>query len=130
MPIKSIPQYMANPKPATVPIAAERLPKTPNNGLLLTQSDIIHVNVENMAIIKNVEPKYGTTLWVFFSNSISKVLEANLAVLIYSNIPESSALPTASRKASSHTAPLQETKMFSFFYKFFFCLTRYTIMVF
>lgn len=105
-PIKSTPRYMHNPNAATVAIAAERLPRRPSQGLLRTQSVIMHVTIENRAIMMNVLLKYGTTVLVLASSSNSRVLEANLAMLMCLNAPSSSALPTTSRKASSQAAPL------------------------
>lgn len=97
---------MHNPKAATVAMAAERLPRRPSQGLLRTQSVIMHVTTENKPIMMNVLAKYGTTVFVLASSSSSRVLEANLAVLMCLNTPPSSALPTTSRKASSQAAPL------------------------
>lgn len=106
MPIKSIPRYMHNPNAAIVAMAAEILPRRPSQGLLRTQSAIMHVTTENRPIMMNVLVKYGTTVLVLASSSSSRVLEANLAVLMCLNAPPSSALPTTSRKASSQAAPL------------------------
>lgn len=97
---------MHNPKAATVAMAAERLPRRPSQGLLRTQSVIMHVTTENRPIMINVLAKYGTIVFVLASSSSSRVLEANLAVLMCLNTPSSSALPTTSRKASSQAAPL------------------------
>lgn len=97
---------MHNPNAATVAMAAEILPRRPSQGLLRTQSVIMHVTTENRPIMMNVLAKYGTTVLVLASSSSSRVLEANLAVLMYLNAPPSSALPTTSRKASSQAAPL------------------------
>lgn len=97
---------MHNPNAATVAMAAEMLPRRPSQGLLRTQSVIMHVTTENRAIMMNVLVKYGTTVLVLASSSSSRVLEANLAVLMCLNAPPSSALPTTSRKASSQAAPL------------------------
>lgn len=44
MPIKSIPQYIASPKPAIVAMAADTLPSSPSSGLERTQSTIMHVS--------------------------------------------------------------------------------------
>lgn len=97
---------MHKPKAATVAMAAEMLPRRPSQGLLRTQSVIMHVTIENMPIMMNVLAKYGTTVFVLASSSNSRVLEANLAVLMCLNLPPSSALPTTSRKVSSQAAPL------------------------
>lgn len=97
---------MHDPKAATVAMAAERLPRRPSQGLLRTQSVIMHVTTENRPIMMNVLAKYGTTVFVLASSSSSRVLEANLAMLMYLNAPPSSASPTTSRKASSQAAPL------------------------
>lgn len=97
---------MHNPNAATVAMAAERLPRRPSQGLLRTQSVIMHVTIENRAIMMNVLVKYGTIVLVLASSSNSRVLEANLAMLMYLNAPPSSALPTTSKKASSQAAPL------------------------
>lgn len=106
MPMKSIPRYMHNPKAAIVAMAAEMLPSKPSQGLLRTQSVIMHVTTENRPIMMNVLAKYGTTVFVLASSSSSRVLEANLAVLMCLNLPWSSTRPTTSRNASSQAAPL------------------------
>lgn len=55
MPIKSTPAYMQNPKAHNVAIAALKLPKRPNHGLDLTQSNIIHVTAkENFVSIDSL----------------------------------------------------------------------------
>lgn len=111
MPMKSIPRYMHNPKAATVATAAEILPRRPSQGLLRTQSVIMQVTTEKRPIMMNVLAKYGTTVFVLASSSSSRVLDANLAMLICLNTPASSTLPTTSRNASSHAAPLiQQSK--------------------
>lgn len=97
---------MHNPKAATVAMAAEMLPRRPSQGLLRTQSVIMHVTTENRPIMMNVLAKYGMTVFVLASSSSSRVLEANLAMLMCLKAPPSSALPTTSRKASSQAAPL------------------------
>uniref|UniRef100_A0A1Y1NIC6 Uncharacterized protein n=1 Tax=Photinus pyralis TaxID=7054 RepID=A0A1Y1NIC6_PHOPY len=69
MPIKSMSRYIHVPNAATVAIHALTFPKSPSHGLDLTQSAIMHVTIENNAIITNVDVKYGMTVLVFFSNS-------------------------------------------------------------
>lgn len=102
---------MHNPNAATVAMAAEILPRRPSQGLLRTQSVIMQVTTENRPIMINVLVKYGTTVLVLASSSSSRVLEANLAVLMCLKIPPSSALPTTSKKASSQAAPLIRENM-------------------
>lgn len=106
MPMKSIPRYIHNPKAAIVAMAAEMLPSKPSQGLLRTQSVIMHVTTENRPIMMNVLVKYGTIVFVLASSSSSRVLEANLAMLMCLNAPPSSSSPTTSRNASSQAAPL------------------------
>lgn len=106
MPIKSIPRYMQSPKADTVAIPAEILPRRPSQGLLLTQSVIMQVTMENAPMIAKVLAKYGTTVLVFASSSNSRVREAKRATLMLLNTPVSSASPTLLRNSSSHAAPL------------------------
>lgn len=54
IPIKSIPRYIQSPKAETVANPAEILPRRPNQGLLRTQSVIIHVTTEKSPIIAKV----------------------------------------------------------------------------
>lgn len=92
IPMNSMPMYIAKPKPAAVAITADIFPIRPSHGFERTTSPIIHVMilfvgercVSNLTdlvtgtkglpylksvINTNVELKYGTTLFVFFSNS-------------------------------------------------------------
>lgn len=55
----------------------------------------------------NVDPKYGTTVLVFRSSSMSSVLDANRAVEMYLKMLSVSAFPTAFKNASSQAAPLK-----------------------
>lgn len=80
---------------------------SPSTGLLRTQSVIMHVTTEKTAIRTNADEKYGTTVLVLFSSSMSNVLDPKRAVDMCWNRPESSASPTAFRNASSHTEPLR-----------------------
>lgn len=66
------------------------------------------ISVTYPHIRANVDPKYGTTVLVFLSNSMSNVRDANLAVEMYLKMFLSSAFRTASRNASSHAAPLKQ----------------------
>lgn len=50
IPIKSTPRYMASPKAATVPMAADILPSKPSIGFDLTQSVIMQVTTEKMTM--------------------------------------------------------------------------------
>lgn len=98
---------MAQPNAAAVAMTAEMFPKRPNQGFDRTQSPIIQVTIENIPMRTNVELKKGMTVLVFFSNSWSRVLEANRAIEMCLKRPVSSAIPTSSRNASSQAAPLQ-----------------------
>lgn len=127
IPINSMPRYMASPKAAAVDMQALMLPNSPSKGLERTVSRIMHVMTLrkettnwdkliviagdrwlylNIAIKTKVEPKYGTTVRVFFSNSWSSVRDANLAIEICLKYPPSSYSPTVSRNLSSQAAPL------------------------
>lgn len=106
MPMNGMPAYTAQPNAAAVAIEADTLPMSPSTGLLRTQSVIMHVTTEKTAIRANADEKYGTTVLVLFSSSMSSVRDPKRAVDMCLNSPESSALPTASRNASSHTEPL------------------------
>ena len=101
-----MPKYMAHPNAAAVAITAEMLPSKPSQGFERTQSPIIQVTIENIPMRIKVELKKGMTVLVFFSSSWSRVREANRATEMCLKRPVSSAMPTASRKASSHAAPL------------------------
>lgn len=81
--MNSTPKYIASPKAARVPMAAEMLPSKPSIGFALTQSVIIQVITEKMTMTIPVDTKYGITDCVFFSSSISRVREAYLAVEMY-----------------------------------------------
>lgn len=58
-------------------------------------------------MIKNVDEKYGITEFVFFSSSLSSVLDANRAMRMCLNIPLSCASPTLSKNISSQATPLK-----------------------
>lgn len=97
---------MAHPNAAAVAITADMFPSNPSHGFERTQSLIIHVTIENIPMRMKVELKNGITVLVFFSNSWSSVLEANRDTEMCLKRPVSSAIPTVSKNASSHAAPL------------------------
>lgn len=110
IPMNSMPKYMANPNAAAVAMLALTFPKSPSHGFDRTVSPIMHVSILWMeqsitatvglkticssylktAININVDPKKGTTVWVFFSSSWSSVREANLATEMCLKWPVSS----------------------------------------
>lgn len=134
-PMNGIPRYIAHPNAAKVAIIAEKLPMKPSHGFDFTGSLIMHVITLvilisisfrfivvfhfliqkwvktliylNAAIRANVEVKYGTTVCVLRSSSWSSEREANRAIAICLNIPESSALPAILKNSSSHSFPLK-----------------------
>lgn len=107
--MKEMPKYIAQPNAAAVAITADMLPSNPNQGFERTQSPIKQVTTENTPIKMKVELKNGITVLVFFSSSWSRVREANRATDMCLNRPVSSAIPTASKNASSHAAPLKNS---------------------
>lgn len=111
IPMNEIPKYIAHPNAATVAMTAEIFPRRPSHGFERTQSPIMQVMMEKMPIKMKVELKKGMTVRVFFSSSWSRVRDAKRATEMCLNRPVSSAMPTSSRNASSHAAPLQFYKM-------------------
>lgn len=72
-PINSNPQYTVKPKAAATATADEKHPSTPSQGLLFTQSIIIHVDTEKASMITTVTLNRGNTEIVFFSSSADNV---------------------------------------------------------
>lgn len=105
-PINGKSKYMQSPNAEIVAIAADKLPRRPINGLLLTASLFIQVITEKIPINKNVLVKYGVIVLVFSSSSDASVLDANLATLMCLKRSSFSALPMTFRKASSQAKPL------------------------